>query len=209
MSSPTLLVTGFEPFGGEEVNPSWLAAQGLDGSRIRGHLVVAECLPTVFASSLDVLRLAIERHAPRLVLCVGQSKDESGLCLERVAANWTDARIPDNAGEQPVDLPVIPGAPAGYFSTLPLREALQALHREGIPARISGSAGAFVCNHVFFGLMHLLAGRPGTRGGFVHIPFLPEQAVHHAGQASMGLDLARRGLVRVLEVGLDAHPGPQ
>ncbi|MBI4911796.1 MAG: pyroglutamyl-peptidase I [Acidobacteria bacterium] len=207
MRNATVLVTGFEPFGGEAVNPSWLAAQRLDGARILGKAVAAAQLPTVFATALPTLDAWLSQHDPCLVLCVGQAQGETGFCLERVAVNWTDARIPDNAGAQPVDLPVLPGGPPAHFATLPLRSILQALHRAGLPARISHSAGAFVCNHVFYGLMQALAARPACRGGFVHIPLLPEQAVRNPGQPSLSLDLVEAGLRIILETGLRELPG--
>jgi pyroglutamyl-peptidase len=189
---PRVLLTGFEPFGGEAVNPSWLAAGTLDGRQIAGHRVVARQLPTAFGLALEVLGSLLLQHRPALVLCTGQAGGREALSLERVAINVNDARIPDNAAAQPVDTQVIPGAPAAYFATLPIKAMLLALQREGIDAQVSQTAGTFVCNHVFYGLMHELATRRtlrGVRGGFIHVPWLPEQ-----GKPSMPLEEIVRGL---------------
>jgi pyroglutamyl-peptidase len=192
MNPPCVLVTGFDPFGGQPVNPSWLAVQALHGTRVAGHIVVGAQLPTVFGESLQVLRALLRQHRPTLVLCTGQAGGRAAISLERVAINVDDARIPDNAGAQPVDTAVVPDAPAAYFSSLPIKAMLLALLREGINAEVSQTAGTFVCNHVFYGLMHELAADPaqrGVRGGLLHVPFLPEQ-----GQPSMRLDEIVRGL---------------
>jgi pyroglutamyl-peptidase len=191
-SFPTVLVTGFEPFGGEAVNPSWMAAQALHGREIASHRVIGAQLPTVFGASLDTLRDLLLRHRPRLVICAGQAGGRTALSLERVAINVNDARFRDNAGGQPIDTPVVAGGPAAYFTSLPIKAMLLALTAEGIRAEVSQTAGTFVCNHVFYGLMHELAGRAelrGARGGFVHVPWLPGQ-----GQPSMPLDEIVEGL---------------
>ena len=197
---PSMLVTGFEPFGGESVNPSWQVAQALDGERI-GDAVVHACrLPCVFGDALAVLDEALARHAPRVVLALGQAAGRCDFSVERVAINVDDARIPDNAGASPVDEPVVAGAPAAYFATLPIKAIVAALRAQGLPASVSQSAGTFVCNHVFFGLMHRLAGRAGVRGGFMHLPLLPEQAARSPGQPSLPLDVMVAGTRTVLAV---------
>lgn len=191
-SSPVVLLTGFDPFGGEAVNPSWLAAQALHNRRIAGHRVVAARLPVVFGESLAALHQLLAEHRPALVICAGQAGGRAALSLERVAINVDDARIPDNADNQPVDEPVVARGPAAYFSSLPVKAMRQALQREGIAAEVSQTAGTFVCNHVFYGLMHALATRRGfkcTRGGFIHVPWLAGQ-----GEPSMPLDEMVRGL---------------
>jgi pyroglutamyl-peptidase len=175
LSSPAVLVTGFEPFGGGTLNPSWLAAQALHGRAVGGHRVVSACLPTTFGDAIESLQALMAAHRPALVLCTGLAANRSALSLERVAINLDDARIPDNRGARPIDRPVVPGGPAAYFSSLPLKAMLQALKDEGLPAEVSQTAGTFVCNHVFYGLMHSLATDPalaGVRGGFVHVPGL-------------------------------------
>ncbi len=188
----TVLLTGFDAFGGESVNPSWLAVRALHGQRVLGHTVVAAQLPTVFGASLHGLDALLRAHRPALVIGVGQAGGRGAISLERVAINLDDAPIADNAGAQPIDTPVQPGAPAAYFTGLPIKAMLAALQKAGIAAEVSQSAGTFVCNHLFYGLMHALATRPDlrhTRGGFVHVPWLPEQ-----GTPSMALDEIVRGL---------------
>lgn len=189
---PTVLLTGFDPFGGERLNPSWLAVKALQGRRMGGHQVVAAQLPTVFGASLVELARLLRTHKPALVICVGQAGGRAAISLERIAINVNDARIADNAAAQPVDTPVVAGGPAAYFTTLPIKAMLLALQGEGIPAEVSQTAGTFVCNHVFYGLMHHLAtcrGFKRVRGGFVHVPWLPEQ-----GQPSMRIEELERGL---------------
>lgn len=200
-----VLLTGFDPFNGAQVNPSWLAVQALHNRQIGGRRIVAAQLPTVFGASLRRLEMLLDQLRPELVICVGQAGGRSAISLERVAINVDDAPIPDNAGDQPVDTPVAAGAPAAYFSSLPIKAALAALQREGLPAEVSQTAGTFVCNHVFYGLMHRLASHPGlrhTRGGFVHVPWLPEQ-----GAPAMALDDVVRGLRVVVRAALTSPAG--
>lgn len=174
---PVALLLGFEPFNGDDINPSQRIVEALDGEMIAGHVVVALTLPTAFAGAADALEKTITLHAPSLVLAIGQAGGRTDISIERVAINVIDARIPDNAGDQPVDVPVIDGAPNAYFSTLPIKAMLRALHAAQIPAAISNTAGTFVCNQMFYALAHLIATRhPELRGGFVHVPYLPEQA---------------------------------
>ena len=171
-----ILLTGFEPFGGESTNPSWSAA-GEAAARLRAGGLDAHAveLPCVFGDAVRALEAALEQYRPDLVVCAGQAGGRSRVSLERIAINCDDARIPDNAGNAPVDQPVVSGGPAAYFSTLPVKAALAALLAAGIPAEVSQSAGTYVCNHLFYGLMHALRLRPGTRGGFVHVPYEPAQ----------------------------------
>lgn len=187
-----ILLTGFDAFGGATLNPSWLAVQALQGRQMLGHRVVAAQLPTVFDASLRELNALLLQHRPALVICVGQAGGRGALSLERVAINANDAPIADNAGAQPVDTPVVRRAPAAYFTGLPIKAMRAALQREGIAAEVSQTAGTFVCNHVFYGLMRTLATKRElrhTRGGFVHVPWLPEQGTPH-----MALDEIVRGL---------------
>jgi len=196
-SLPRVLLTGFDPFGdtghsSSPLNPSWLAVQALGGKRIGGHLVVAAQLPTVFQASMDELTRMLRLHKPALVICVGQAGGRGAISLERIAININDARIADNLGAQPVDTPVVADGPAAYFSSLPIKAMLQALQGAGVAAEVSQTAGTFVCNHVFYALMHALATKRGfkrTRGGFIHVPYLPEQGAPH-----MPLDEIVRGL---------------
>jgi pyroglutamyl-peptidase len=181
-----ILLTGFEPFGGEDINPAWEVARSLDGERLSGALVVARQLPCVFGRALAVLHEALQEDRPDLVLALGQAGGRCDFSIERVAINVDDARIADNHGAKPIDQPVVPGGPAAYFSTLPIKAMVAGLRAAGLPASVSQSAGTFVCNHVFYGLQHQLAGS-AVRSGFMHIPYLPEQAAHHPGQASLPL----------------------
>ena len=197
VAQPKIMLTGFDAFGGASLNPSWLAVKALHGRQIAGHRVVAVQLPTVFGESLHRLQSLLQQHQPTLVICVGQAGGRNAISLERVAINVNDAPLADNVGSQPVDTPVVPGAPAAYFTTLPIKAMLAALQRAGVAAEVSQTAGTFVCNHVFFGLMHALATqRPlrHTRGGFVHVPYLPEQGAPSMAQGEMvrGLRLALR-----------------
>ncbi|WP_396617129.1 pyroglutamyl-peptidase I [Lysobacter soli] len=182
---PHVLLTGFAPFGGESTNPSWEAVQALEGEVIAGHRIVARCLPVEFDASLHALQHALDEFVPSLVICVGQAGGRAQMSLERVAINVIDARIPDNAGAQPIDEPVAADGPAAYFTSLPIKAMLAALRNAGFPAEISQTAGTYVCNHVFYALMHALRGLPGVRGGFVHIPYSPAQAALHAGAPSL------------------------
>jgi len=209
-STPIALVTGFAPFGGESVNPSQLIAQELHGRTIAEHRVLGAMLPTEFATSLDTLKELLERHTPALVLALGQAGGRAEISLERIAVNLIDARIADNAGAQPVDVAVVENAPNAYFSTLPLKAMLAGLQQAGIPAALSHSAGTFVCNQVFFGLAHALqTRRKRVRGGFIHVPYLPEQAARHAGAPSLTLpvmiDAVRLCLQIALTTPADEH----
>lgn len=191
----TILLTGFEPFGGESLNPSALAMPMLQGRLIAGHRVTTAILPCVFGQSLTLLRREIRRTRPELIICTGQAGGRASLNVERVAINIADANIPDNAGGQPVDQPVVRGGPAAYFSTLPIKTIVAAWRAAGLPGAVSSSAGTFVCNHLFYGLMRTLARSPRIRGGFIHVPCLPEQARQLAnGAPSLPLNQIIRGL---------------
>jgi pyroglutamyl-peptidase len=181
----TILVTGFEPFGGESINPSGEIARQLHGTVIGGHRVMGALLPCVFGAATAELKKQIRAAKPVLVICVGQAGGRAEITPERVAINVDDARIADNAGRQPVDRPVVRGGPAAHWSTLPIKAIVAELRKQAIPAAVSQTAGTFVCNHVFYGLMHELRRQKKVRGGFIHVPFLPEQA--KAGRPSLPL----------------------
>lgn len=194
-ASPRILVTGFEPFGGQRLNPSLEVARALDGEVIEGASVVGLELPCVFDQALVQLRAALARHTPAVVLALGQAEGRCDVSFERVAINVNDARIADNAGAQPVDTPVMTGQANALFSTLPIKRLVAGLRAAGIPASVSSSAGTFVCNHVFYGLQQALDGQ-GVRSGFVHLPLLPVQAASWNGPSmpSMALDLQVQGI---------------
>lgn len=203
-----ILLTGFEPFGGETINPSWTAAEA--ACRVlqaEGHAVAAVQLPCVFKQSITVLEDALRDHRPELVICVGQAGGRPRISLERVAINCDDARIPDNAGNCPVDQEVVPGGPAAYFSSLPVKAALAALRSAGIPAEVSQSAGTYVCNHVFYALMHALftcpdAGSPPVRGGFIHVPYETQQVPRGSGTPSLPAAVMAEALAVVVRTAL-------
>jgi pyroglutamyl-peptidase len=206
---PTILLTGFAPFGGETSNPSWDAVAPLGNKCIGGHRIVVRQLPVAFGASLQVLQAAIREAKPALVLCVGQAGGRAQISIERVAINVDDARIPDNADACPIDAPIVADGPAAYFTTLPIKAMLVAMREAGIPAEVSQTAGTYVCNHVFYGLMHALRGKPRIRGGFIHIPYAPEQAARHPGAPSLPVDAMtaalRIGLRIALATTVDRH----
>ncbi|MFL6658026.1 MAG: pyroglutamyl-peptidase I, partial [Massilia sp.] len=171
----TILLTGFEPFNKETINPAWEAVRALDGWVGPGFVVQALQLPCVFGEARRAMDAAIAHHRPAVVIAVGQAGGRCDLSVERVAINVDDAPIPDNAQRQLVDEAIVPGGPAAYFSTLPIKAIVAALRAKGLPASVSQTAGTFVCNHVFYGLMHTTAGMK-LRAGFIHIPYLPQQA---------------------------------
>lgn len=189
-----LLLTGFDPFGGETVNPSWEAAK-LVPAALGDVEIVKLPVPTAFAGAASVLEEALRRERPHAVLCLGQAGGRTGLTPERVAINVDDARIPDNDGYQPVDVPIVPDGPAAYFATLPVKAMVAAVREAGLPASLSNSAGTFVCNHLMYCLLHMLKTEyPGTRGGFMHVPYLPEQVSDKPGQPFMALGDIVRGI---------------
>jgi pyroglutamyl-peptidase len=188
-----ILLTGFEPFGGDTVNPTVQIVGRLHGTRLAGCEVVGVVLPCVFGEAVVRLRSALRRTAPRLVICLGQAGGRAEITPERVAINVDDARIPDNAGRQPVDVPVVRGGPAAYWSTLPVKAIVAALRKQGIPAAVSQTAGTFVCNHVFYALMHALR-RRSVRAGFIHVPWLPAQ-----GKPAMSLAMQTKAIALAAE----------
>lgn len=201
----TVLITGFEPFGGEQINPSWEVVSRLDNAIIRGCRVVARQLPCVFGESLSVLNAAIDARSPALVLAVGQAGGRSDITVERVAINVDDARIADNKGQQPVDMPIVIDGPAAWFSTLPIKAMVSAMREAGVPASVSQTAGTFVCNHVMYGLLHKLSGLSDVKGGFIHIPYLPQQAAAHPGAPSMAAETVRQALEIAIETALQVE----
>ncbi len=197
------LVTGFEPFGSESINASHEAVRRLP-ARIGMLEITTAQLPTSYARCGAALQREIQRVEPAIVLCVGEAGERMALNIERVAINVRDARIADNDGAQPVDIPVVSGAPAAYFATLPVRAIHAALTAAGLPVVVSNSAGTFVCNHAFYALMHFTATAGAKlRGGFLHVPCWrsdPSATTSAAGNASMTLDEIVRGIGIVLEV---------
>jgi pyroglutamyl-peptidase len=193
-SPPPVLVTGFEPFGGEDVNPSWEICRALPGAIGRAPVVRLH-VPTEFRRAIEVVAEAIVRVEPSLVILLGQAGGRPAMSVERVGINVDDARIADNAGAQPIDEAIAPAGPAAYFVTVPAKAMVAAMREAGIPAEVSNSAGTFVCNHLLYGVLHFLAasGR-GARVGFIHVPWLEKQALAHPGQPTMALATMARGV---------------
>lgn len=197
----TVLITGFAPFGGETVNPSWQVAQQLHGWQPAAEVhVVAVELACAFEESNAQLTSLMNQLKPCLVLAVGQAGGRTQICLEHVAINLMEARIPDNAGWQPSGIPVVAQGPDAYFCQLPLKSMLKALHQAQIPAAISYTAGTFVCNSIFYQLCHLRQSMD-VPAGFIHIPYAPSQTTF-SGAASLSLDIAVAGLKICIEVAL-------
>ena len=189
-----ILVTGFDPFGGETVNPA-LEAVKLLPKEIHGAEVYWAEIPTVFYQSAEVLEAEIVRYHPDAVLCIGQAGGRASLTPERVAINQDDARIPDNQGNQPIDEPIRMDGEVAYFSTLPIKAMVQAIKEEGLPATVSNTAGTFVCNHLMYQALYLADKKfPNMRAGFMHIPYMTEQVVNKPNTASMNLTDIVRGI---------------
>ena len=201
-----ILVTGFDPFGGEAINPAWEAVSRLP-KEIEGAEIVTVQIPTVFGDSAKRLFEAVEEQQPDAVVCVGQAGGRFGITPERVAINVDDARIADNKGQQPLDTVIqADGAPA-YFTTLPVKAMVEAVKKAGLPASLSNTAGTFVCNHIMYQNLYYLANHyPNTQGGFIHVPYVTEQVVDKPGQASMALADIVKGLTVCLET-LVAYQG--
>ena len=193
-----VLVTGFEPFGGETMNPAYEAVMQLKDS-IECHVIIKKCLPVVFHESLRFLDSMIETENPDLIICIGQAGGRTQISIERVGINIDDARIADNNQQSPIDAPINPNGPAAYFSNLPIKAMSQAISNSGIPASVSNTAGTFVCNHVLYGLMDMIAQKyPLKRGGFIHVPYAPEQVAQTPNLPSMHLS----DIVKALEIAI-------
>lgn len=194
-----ILVTGFDPFGGETINPAIESVKRLPDT-IAGAQIIKLEIPTVVHTSLACINDAIRTHKPDMVLSIGQAGGRSDITVERVGINIDDCRIPDNAGNQPIDVAIYEDGPTAYFSNLPIKAMVQEIRAHGIPASISNSAGTFVCNHVLYGVRYMIEHDfKGMKSGFIHIPFLPSQVVDKANQPSMALDVIVEGLKKAIE----------
>lgn len=195
-----IVLTGFEPFDGLTLNPSQLIAEHLDGAEIHHHRIVGATLACEFGKSLRQLKTLIRQHEPTLVICLGLAGGRTDITPERVAINLDDARIPDNAGNQRSGRPVVRAGPVAYWSTLPIKAIVAELQQQGIPASVSPTAGTFVCNHVFYGLMHELAKHSATiRGGFIHLPFLTG---HSAPEPNLDWERMLEGITLAIDTAL-------
>lgn len=195
-----ILLTAFEPFGGDSVNPAQEAV-ALVANEIAGAQIVKIDVPVVFGKAIETVRAAMEKEQPDAVLCIGQAGGRVGLTPERVAINVDDGRIPDNEGNQPIDAPIFAdGAPA-YFATLPVKAMVAAIKEAGLPASLSNTAGTYVCNHLMYGVLyHIAKSYPAMRGGFMHVPFLHEQVINRPNTAS----LSKADIVRGIEAAITA-----
>lgn len=202
---PTILVTGFEPFGGDHANPSREIAKALDGRTLGRHAVRSAILPVAHEAARAAMARALDDGDVSAVLHVGLAGGRARLALEQVAVNVLDYAMADNEGRQIVDQPCVPEAPAAYLSTLPLREILAALTAEGIPAALSYTAGTYVCNQTLYWTLHEIARRRrAVRAGLIHVPYLPAMvAAHGRDEPSMDLALA----VRAVEIALRVTSG--
>lgn len=189
-----ILVTGFDPFGGESINPAIESVKRLPDT-IAGAEIIKMEIPTVFHKSINVIDEAIKEHDPDVILSIGQAGGRYDITVERIGINCDDARIADNEGNQMIDEPVFADGPAAYFVNLPIKAMVSEIQKAGIPASVSNSAGTFVCNHITYGVRHLVETKyPGKRSGFIHIPFLPNQVLDKKGQPSMTLSTIIDGL---------------
>ena len=182
-----VLVTGFDPFGGEPINPAWEAVKAMKDT-IAGAEIVKMQIPTVVGKSIEKIHQKMKELQPDLVISVGQAGGRFGVTPERVAINITDARIPDNEGNQPIDEPIFSDGPAAYFSNLPVKAMVQAIKDAGYPSVLSNSAGTYICNHVMYGILYYIEKEfPNVRGGFIHVPYAPSQVVNKPSTPSMAL----------------------
>ena len=188
-----ILVTGFDPFGGEPTNPAIESVKRIDDN-IEGAEIIKLEIPTVFHKAADVVEEKIKEVKPDVVLSIGQAGGRYGITVERVAINEDDARIEDNEGNQPIDVAIREdGAPA-YFSTLPIKAMVEEIKKENLPASVSNTAGTFVCNHIMYQDLYLAEKYGNIKAGFIHVPFLTEQVVDKKDTASMSLEDIVKGL---------------
>lgn len=194
-----LLITGFDPFGGEKINPAWEAVKGL-ADNIDGVKVIKLQIPTVFKKSAKKLFENIDMVKPDIVICVGQAGGRFELSMERVAINLDDGRIPDNEGYQPVDVKVFEDGENAYFSTLPIKAMVEEVKKAGIPAAVSNTAGTYVCNHIMYSLLYYInKNNLAIRGGFIHVPYITEQVVDKKGTPYMDLATITKGLTACIK----------
>ncbi|MBQ2657097.1 MAG: pyroglutamyl-peptidase I [Erysipelotrichaceae bacterium] len=198
-----ILLTGFEPFGGESINPAKEAVK-LVKDEIKGAQIVKCYVPVVFGKAIETVHEAMKKENPDAVLLIGQAGGRYEITPERVAINCDDGRIPDNEGNQPVDQPVMADGPAAYFSSLPIKKMVEYMKAANVPAAVSNTAGTYVCNHLMYGVLYYLDKEfPGTIGGFMHVPFLHEQVMNKKETASLSKDDVVKGIEASLEAIVD------
>ena len=194
-----ILVTGFDPFGGEPINPAIESVKRLPDN-IAGAKIIKLEIPTVRKKSLEKIEKAINEHNPDVILSIGQAGGRFDISIERVGINLDDFRIPDNEGNQIIDEPIFPDGENSYFVKLPVKAMVQNVQKNNIPASVSYTAGTFVCNHVLYGVLYLIEKKyKGKKSGFIHIPFLPQQVVDKRNTPSMELNTIVKGLTAAIE----------
>lgn len=197
-----VLITGFEPFGGEKVNPSIEAVKML-GNKILGADIVKAEIPTVFNKSIEKLEELLEKENPDITICIGQAGGRDRISVERIAINISDGRIPDNEGNQPIDEVIFEDGDTAYFAKLPIKAMVKEMNSKNIPAEVSNTAGTYVCNHLMYGLLYNINKKyPNMKGGFIHIPFIPEQVINKKDKPSMSLELIVKGLETAIEAAI-------
>ena len=204
-----ILVTGFDPFGGESVNPAYEAVKLLPDV-IGGAEIFKLEIPTVFSLSGQAVEEGIRKYQPDVVICVGQAGGRASISVEKVAINFVDARIPDNNGEQPLDEPLQADGPAAYFATLPVKAMVQHVKEAGLPCYLSFTAGTYVCNIIMYNVLYMCEKRyPGIRAGFIHVPYACGQVIDKANTTpSMPLETIAKSLEYAIEaVAIDRADG--
>lgn len=195
-----ILITGFDPFGGEKINPAYEAVKAIKDN-INGVEVVKMEVPTVFYDSIEKVTKKIEEIDPIAVLLIGQAGGRFGMTVERVAINVDDARIKDNKGQQPIDKPIDPEGQPAYFSTIPVKKIVEKMKENKIPASVSNTAGTFVCNHLLYGTLNYIhKNNKNIKAGFIHVPFLPEQVIDKPNTPSMSVETIVKALETAVEV---------
>lgn len=194
-----VLITGFDPFGGESINPAWEAVKNIPDI-VEGAEVIKVQIPTVFRKSTEVLLAAAKKHKPDVILCVGQAGGRFDMTVERVAINIDDARIKDNEGNQPIDVSIYEGGEAAYFTALPIKAMVAEMQKQGCSASVSNTAGTFVCNHIMYSLLyHISKENIAKKGGFIHVPYIPEQVVDKKNMPCMETDRITRSLMACIK----------
>ncbi len=198
-----VLITGFDPFGGEKINPAWEAVKKLD-DEIAGAKIIKLQVPTVFRKSIEKLEEAIKEENPDIVLCIGQAGGRYEISIERVAINIDDARIKDNEGNQPIDIPIFEDGENAYFTNLPIKSMVKEMKDNKIPGAVSNTAGTFVCNHLMYGLLYLINKKyENIKGGFIHVPFIPEQVLEKKNTPCLSLDSITKGLYFAIKAAVE------
>lgn len=194
-----ILLTAFDPFGEDKINPALEAVKLVDTSKINAEVIKLE-VPTVFFKSIEKVREKILSEKPDVVLAIGQAGGRSALTPERIAINQDDARIKDNEGKQPIDTPIFEDGENAYFATIPIKKIVEKIRKGNLPAQVSNTAGTFVCNHLMYGILYTLdKNLPDSKGGFIHVPYIPEQVTEKPNEPSMALNDIKRGIELALQ----------